>query len=84
MADERYLENARVLLGLVDGAFPDWTPEARTSLISVALGLRVGETAFPNDPRQTLVHTGVILGTAAAFVQRQMIQGVASGCEGRA
>jgi hypothetical protein len=84
MSDQAYLENARVILGMVHRAFPGWTPEQRASLLSVALGLHVGEVAFPKDPRQMLVHTGVILGTAAMFAQREMTREAKQSCEGRA
>jgi hypothetical protein len=84
MTDDRYLKTANVVLDLVDSAFPGWTPWERASLISVALGVRLGELMFPRDPRRALVHSGMILGSAALFAQQEKTKEVKLSCEGSA
>lgn len=85
MAAENFEMMGRRLLEILDEEFADEAPGDRVNVLAVALGLRVGDVAFPADPRTALIAAGVVTGVAAAVTQaRARRRGLPLDCVGSA
>lgn len=82
MGDSRFLDGGRALLEMARRELPDFEDGELVSLLSVALGLRIGEEMFPRDPRLGLVQAGLVMGVTAQHAQRILTQETVSSCVG--